>query len=394
MLKLAYLSQGKLFLKSDEGPARLIESKFGEEARQRAVEVHQRHAWKSEGRGSQFISGAMLWGASTFDPRRVLIQVPAVTRGAGESELMYVLQTDTFGGLFSFDWERDHERRIMHKDQLHARDISRNPALPLIAYALYGQNGTARIIVANDEHADAHEVTEGDSLDEAPSWVPGYPRTIVYQSAGVARNAAGYVVGFGPSALYRLNLDSGHHETLAEDARHDLMLPRVDREGRLWFVRRPYQPPSRVTPLRVLKDTVLFPFRLARAIFHWLNFLSLVYSRKPLSSAGGPAFEAEDVGSMIIRGRRIDAEKALRRAASKDGTTPSVVPKSWELVSRQADGADDVVAHGVVAFDLAEDGGVVWTNGTAIFHRTPGGSPAVIERGRLIDSVTVLAARG
>lgn len=35
-----------------------IESKFGEEARQRAVEVHQRNAWKTEARGNQFIGGA------------------------------------------------------------------------------------------------------------------------------------------------------------------------------------------------------------------------------------------------------------------------------------------------------------------------------------------------
>lgn len=391
MLKLAYLSQGKLFLKDGDGPARQIESKFGEEARQRAVDVHQRHAWKNEARGNQFMSGAMLWGASAFDPRRVLVQVPAVTRGPGETQLMYVVQTDTFGGLFTFDWERDHERRIMHKDRLHARDIARNPALPLIAYALHAENGTARIVVADDEHGGAHEVTEGDSIDEAPSWVPGFPRTLVYQSCGVARNQAGYVVGFGPSAIYRLNLDSGHLETLAEDAQHDLMLPRIHGDGRLWFIRRPYQPPPRLTPFRLLKDIVLFPFRLARAIYHWLNFISLIYSRKPLNSAGGPAFQEEKVGTMIIRGRRIDAEKALRRAATRD-EAPAVVPKSWELVVRDRQGEEDVVARGVVDFDLTDDGTPVWTNGTAIFQRDADGRPRVVERGKLIDAVTVLAA--
>ncbi|HEX6032297.1 MAG TPA: hypothetical protein VFY90_12770 [Tepidiformaceae bacterium] len=391
MLTLAYLSQGKLFLKSGDDPARQIESKFGEEARQRAVEVHQRHAWKAQGRGNQFLTGAMLWGANTFDPRRVLIQVPAVTRGAGATELMYVLQTDTFGGLFTFDWNRDHERRIMHRAELRARDISRHPTLPLIAYALYGENGTARIVVANDEHGDAHEVTEGDSVDEAPSWVPGQGRTLVYQAAGVARNPAGYVVGFGPSGIYRLNVESGHHETLAEDPRHDLMLPRIDVDGRLWFVRRPYRPPRTMTPLRLLQDIVLFPFRLARAVFHWLNFISLIYSRKPLTSAGGPKFEDEDVGSMVVRGRRIDAEKALRKAAKKEDA-PSVVPRNWELVVRDTDGSEEVVARGVIAYDLTQDGGVVWTNGTAIFRRGNNEPHQLIERGRLIDGLAVLTA--
>ena len=391
MLTLAYLSQGRLYLKSGDAPARHVESQFGEEARQRAVQVHERNAWKAEGRGNQFISGAMLWGASTFDPRRVLIQVPAVTRGASPSELIYVLQTDTFGGLFTFDWARNHERRIVHKSELRARDISRHPELPLIAYALYKDNGTARIVVSGDEHSDALEMTEGDSLDEAPSWVPGAGRTLVYQSAGVARNQAGYVVGFGPAAIYKLNAVSGHLETIAEDVRHDLMLPRIAGDGSLWFIRRPYQGLPALTPLRLVKDIVLFPFRLARALFHFLNFFSLIYSQKPLTTAGGPRIEGEDVGAMIVRGRRIDAQKALRRSVQKQ-QNPPVVPKSWELVRRAPSGEDEVLARSVVAYDLAPDGTVVWTNGTAIFHAARDGEATVLERGRLIDGVTILAA--
>jgi hypothetical protein len=94
---------------------------------------------------------------------------------------------------------------------------------------------------------------------------------------------------------------------------------------------------------------------------------------------------------MIVRGRRIDAEKALRRAATRD-ETPAVVPKSWELVVRDRQGAEDVIARGVVDFDLTDDGAPIWTNGTAIFQRDPEGRPRVVERGKLIDAVTVLAA--
>jgi hypothetical protein len=389
VLTLAYLSQGKLFLKSGEAPARHIESQFGEEARQRAVTTHERNAWKAEARGNQFISGAMLWGASTFDPRRVLIQVPAVTRGESSSELMYVLRTDSFGGLFTFDWERGCERRIVHKSELRVRDIDRHPTLPLIAYALYKENGTARIVVCGAEHSDAVEITEGDSLDEAPTWVPGSGRTLVYQSSGVARNPAGYVVGFGPAAIYRFNTTSGHLEILAEDQHHDLMLPRMGGDGSLWFIRRPYQAPALMTPLRLVRDIVLFPFRLARAVFHYLNFFSLVYSQKPLSSAGGPKVEGEDVGAMVVRGRRIDARKALRQSLHKQ-ENPPVVPKSWELVKRREEGEEEVVARGVVSYDLAADGTAIWTNGTAIFACHRDGRTEVLERGRLIDGLTVL----
>lgn len=388
MLTVAYLSQGRLFLKTGDAPARGITSKFGEEALQRAVELHQRQAWKTEARGNQFLGGAFLWGANEFDPRRVRLDVPAVTRGANPNELLYVLQTDTFGGLFAFDWHDDRERRIMHKSNLRARDISRHPSLPLIAYALYQENGTARVVVASDEHSDAREVTEGDSIDEAPSWVPGPGRRLVFQSAGVARNAAGYAVNFGPSAICELNLDSGQLKVVAEEERHDLLLPRFDGQGSLWFIRRPYRATG-YSPWRFLGDIVLFPFRLARAVFHYLNLFSLVYARKPLTTAGAPWMENPDVKTMVVRGRMVDARKALRQAAKKSGT-PSVVPGNWELVLRRPDAAAEVVARGVIAYDLAPDGSVVFTNGTAIFRRTPGGKVEVIERGRLIESVAVV----
>ena len=64
---LAYLSRGKLYAEARTTlPPSLLESQFGESVRQRAKEIQRRHAWKTEGRGAQFMGGgSVLGGAGT-----------------------------------------------------------------------------------------------------------------------------------------------------------------------------------------------------------------------------------------------------------------------------------------------------------------------------------------
>ena len=52
---------------------------------------------------------------------------------------------------------------------------------------------------------------------------------------------------------------------------------------------------------------------------------------------------------------------------------PALVPKSWELTKKGPTGEPTVVARGVLSFDLAEDGSVVYSNGTGVYVRDPQG---------------------
>src|SRR5271166_1975916 len=90
--QLAYLAQGKLHL-SGGGAATTVESAFGRSLRERASQIHQRHAWKSQGRGAQFMTG-MLWPAQTGDPSGFRIAITGVTPGRNPGELLYSLETD------------------------------------------------------------------------------------------------------------------------------------------------------------------------------------------------------------------------------------------------------------------------------------------------------------
>ncbi len=386
-LRLAYLSQGKLFFKNGDLAVRQIDSRFGQEIIDRTLQRQQRREWKTQATNTPF-SGSMLWGVRDEDPRALRVTISAVTGGLQPGELLFALETDTVGGLFAFDWIKDEERRLFHREGLHVRDLCIHPDQKWVAGSQRFPNGTANIGLVHGQNFQ--HVTEGDSVDEAPAWLPGPRQRLVYQSAGVARNAQGFAVGVGPFAIHQIDLENGEMVTLLESERYDYLSPRVAEDGALIFIRRPYEMLNRQpdSVVRLLLDIVLFPFRLLRALFHFLNFISLTFARKPLTTASGPRVEGDDYKTLLLRGRIIDAEKALREGAHSEA--PSLVPPTWELVRRDALGSERVLAQGVVAYDIDAEGGIAYTNGTAVFRIDANSRAELLLKDKLIENLIVV----
>ncbi len=389
-LKLAYLSQGKLFVKDDDAAPRQIESHFGKEVVERALRAHQKNEWKTKKKDSPF-SGSMLWGVNETDPRATRVHATGMSRGNQDGSMYFMLEMETTGGLFLYNYQKNTERRLFHKESFRSGDLDWHPEHNLIVGAQYFPNGTANLIMMNAEGRELRQITEGDSVDEAPSWIPDKTRQIVFQSAGVARNKKGYAVGTGPFAIEKIDLEKKSLTTIQEDPNYDFLLPHFTSTGALYYIRRPYEMPgaTKYSPLQFLTDFLLFPFRLLRAIFHYLNFFSVVYSQKPLTTASGPKIAGEDEQTLRLRGRIIDAKKTLREAGNKE-EAPSLVPKTWELVQRSPNGAERVVAKGVVAFDIGADRRIIYTNGNAVYQIDESGKSQCVFKDRLIEDIRVL----
>jgi Tol biopolymer transport system component len=139
---LAYLAGGRLHLKVGEAAVRVFDSAFGQQMRDRHVEIQQKHSWKAEGRGARF-----------------------------------------------------------HGSAQRIRDVRAAPGREHIACSVAHSDGTASIAVMGLDATDLREVTEGDAQDRFPSWAPGSGARLVYQSASVGRDAAGRMAALGPSAI-------------------------------------------------------------------------------------------------------------------------------------------------------------------------------------------------
>lgn len=378
---LAFISRGKLFLKEGDKEVRELQSSFVQGVMDRMERSRKRHGWKE---GTAFESSYVGNRSNVPDDKHLLKMTAA--QFAPDGKLLYFLRDDQVGGLFAYDFETGTENRLIHQQRLLLEDLCLDKDGRRLICSQQSANGTSNIATMDVDGSNYREVTGGDTVDSAPAWVADDPDTILFQSSGVARNEHGYVVALGPASIQMLDLKQSELTTVRGADNFDFLQPKVTPSGDLCFIRRPYEPPRYGTG-SLLMDFLLFPFRLLRAVFHYLNFFSLMYTRKPLTSASGPEVQA-DLKEMLVKGKRIDAENSLRKESRVNGVQ-SLVPKSWQLVRRNRTGEEQVLATNVASYDITADGRIVFTNGYGVFMLDASNDAQVVFRGKLIAEVAV-----
>ena len=388
----AYLSQGQLYLKLGDDPVRPVDSKFGESVRQRSAQIQNRNAWKTQGTGAKFMSGGVLWrrGAER-DPLEMRIAITGISSGCKPGEIFYSLSTEDIGGVFLLRERATDELRLLHTADFRVRSLSAGPAQDSLACVVQHQGGQSCIAVMRSDGTELREVTQGDAIDDAPHWVPGSAREIVFQSAAIGRNQHGFAVTQAPFAIHKLDLEAGTVATLAEDPKFDLLTPQLASDGSLFYIRRPYhdlnQPPA---VWRAALDLVLLPFRLLYAVFQYLNFFTVRYTGNSLTTTGNARQKHADIRKMMIWGNLLDADKAADR--TEDGT-PTLVPKTWELIRRTNQGSntkEEIVAKGVLSFDLYADGSILYSDGSTIYSADKTSKIERLAKDALIEQVVAV----
>lgn len=375
----AFISNGKLFHKSPGQNVRQIHSPFiqnilDEEARRNTL-----HGWK---KGTSFDTSFI--GKPAGDPSETAAMSFKTVEFVNANAILYFLSDGSVGGLFEQDLTSGTEKRLLHQQGLDLDHFHFDAAGDRILCSSGCENGIRNLSVFDRTSNNVAHYTEGDTIDSMPCSYPGHHHKVVMQSSGVGRNEAGYIMAIGPASLNVLSTDSQQIEAVVENDQFDFMQPRVHPNGNLYYIRRPFETPT-IGTSAVLLDIALFPFRIARAFFHYLNFFSLMYSRKPLTTAAGPEVQ-RDRKQITIQGKRIDAEKAQRRAGVVRGV-PSLVPKNWKLISRNKFGQETEVASHVISFDLSTDGHIYYTNGFGVFKVNQDG-PELLFRDTLIEQMT------
>ncbi|MBX3260807.1 MAG: hypothetical protein KF782_14070 [Labilithrix sp.] len=364
--RLAYLADRQVHLVFDDGTEDAIVSPFVEGVQRREASIERKTAWKNRGAGARFMGAAALWDEG--DGRRSPASFTSLAKGRRRGEILYAITTGPVSGLFAYDVETKEEQRLVHGTDGAALAIATSDDHRVIAMARDQKSGARNLAVMRDDGGDSALVTDGDTVDDAPSWVPVGPEVtegrhqLVYQSTGIGRDAAGMVAGFGPTEINLLDAERGSLKTILSDPEHDYLAPRMTRDGTLYVMRRPYQgltkPPD---PAAYLKDGLLAPLRLAYAGFRYLDFFSMRYTGKPLANAGN------------AKARNVDARKLIERqniAAAGEGEEDDAkmrrAPADWVLLRRRPDGDETVVAKSVVAFDVDAEGVVYVSDGDGV----------------------------
>ncbi|MBD1859755.1 MULTISPECIES: hypothetical protein [Leptolyngbya] len=386
-LSLAYISQGKLFLKYQDAPVQEVESQFGLTVQERKLRMERNKAWKPRGLQEMMLPPGLKAQLQQQPESVVGVEITSLCQGDTE-QLLYALNAGDVGGIFLFQPKRQREDRLFHTADFQVGHLNYDRDRKLIACTTNYQTGISNIAVMQIDAPRPREVTEGDSIDLAPRWVLGKEKALVYQSAGIGRDHQGYVSDRAPFTIEKLDFEKQDVLTLASDPKSDLLSPQLDADGWLYYIRRPYSARQRsFNFLQFLKEIFLIPVRLLHAIFQWLNFFSQIYTGKPLMNA---------VTKQKIEQKQLQAwgewvtPEMLRDRNLDEPDAPSLVPKTWQLVRQRTQGVPENLAEGVLSYDLAADGTVIYSNGSAIYMLSPNGSRERVLVGNWIEGVALL----
>lgn len=384
------VAKGELWLHANGAAPRTITSPFAREVVERDERSRRNTAWKHAPReqSSGVIPSASLWGSqqgAPLAPPRFMY----ACFGPDERTVYYVLKVGESVGLFRQHLDEAREVRLFHRNGIRVLGLAYSGPEQRLVLSIGLPDGTAQLEVYDEDGNLKGAVTGGDSVDAAPSLVLGSASSVVFQSSGVARHAErGHLVAMAHGTVCRLDYRKGQLDTLLEDAAQDFAAPRQAADGTLYAIRRPVEKPATERAGNALVDTLMAPFRLLSAVFGFLNVFTMLYGKEPLRSAGGPRTPEldQDLGRLWLHGRMIE----LKQVRDDPQYAGNLVPASWELVRRPPGRQLQVVAGHVAAFDLLDDGSVVYSNGYEVVHWRDG-EKAVLGRHELVEGV---AARG
>jgi hypothetical protein len=106
------------------------------------------------------------------------------------------------------------------------------------------------------------------------------------------------------------------------------------------------------------------------------------------SSDSGPKVQGDDLKTIVLKGKVINAEKVLNTGVKIQGI-PSIVPASWELIRRDELGNEEVLAKNVSAFDIGHNGTIIYSNGYGVFRLDDQKRHQLIVKDKLIEDVVI-----
>ncbi len=373
----------------DEGKTITIQSQYLKNYRENLRSIQDRKVWKQK---SMTVAMGYNQPLQSLIPDREVenYRFTGLTPCGKTKTVIYAIQIDQMGGMFKVNAYSavDMEGHIFHDKGIFIHNPSYNRKNGTLLYSLQRAGGQEDLQSQNLKSSEVHTLTDGDSVDAYPRWVEGSADTFVFQSAGIGRSPTGGYMGLAPVTINRMNVTSGAIEELVAFEHYDCLAPKMDKEGNLYYIKRPYRVDS-LHNNNFLVDILLFPIRIINAIFNWLNMFSMMYSGKPLTSGSNPARQDGDPKKFTIHGNLVDAAKIMNDSSTMGGKHLGIVPRSWQLIKQSVNGNEEKLAEGVIAFDRSADGTIVCCNGKTIYTVENSGKKTTLIKEKFIEKVYV-----
>jgi hypothetical protein len=84
----------------------------------------------------------------------------------------------------------------------------------------------------------------------------------------------------------------------------------------------------------------------------------------------------------------VDTRKQMLQGRNSEAR--GLVPKDWQLIRKDPAGKTEILAEGVLAFDVGPSGNVLYTDGKQIHLRNPAGEVRNLGTDHLVERVVLL----
>ncbi len=384
-MKLLYTNGTTMYL-TENGKEIELPSYRAIQYKQTIEQIQQNKAWKTTGRGAQFMGVAEV-------PSQHHTEAAVCGLAPYQDEFLYTLMLDASGGMYrrTFSEKPEIEGHICSGNDTRLGQIaSRGDD---VASCVRYPDGRSHIALFKLPSSAYSQVTDGDSCETHPSWSAD-GRLVYFSTAGIARNEGKIV--FSPRAAASYNVNTESMEMVIEDEAHDIFAPKEDAAGNLYFIRQPYRrsdEAEKVSLLGVCKDVLLFPYRIIKAIFGFLNVFSMFFGNEPLNTSvkqNDVRTKQKSEKELFFEGRMLDVEKNLKENQKSGDKFAGIMSRNRVLVRRAPDGTEEVLAKAVLDYALCADGSVVYSNGAHILHRSADGKVEDLVKTRMAREIVVV----
>lgn len=381
-MRIGYISDKQLYVWED-GKVTALPSIRYQKYLATMQSIHDAKAWKTSGTGAMFTGAA---ADAPTDPSRIPVGLHGLA--PDPTGMLYAVELDEVGGLYRRDLDpaASEEGHVLTRQNLHFGGIARRGQQ--LAMCIGSDPGRLHLSILDLTDNEETEITDGDTTESHPSWSPDGGR-ILFSSAGYARNDSGQPVMLGPQEILAYAPATGSLDTLCSDPAYDYLVPREAPDGALYCIRQPYDSGEKRSNL--LKDILLFPVRIVKAIGGLLNYFSMRYGGEPLRSNSSRSEKAKHKTpqELFFEGNLLKVEENRRQNQKAGDKYPGICPRNRVLLRIDPNGGETILRHGVLDYALLPDGRIVCSNGAHLLL-LDGEQQTELARAKLAHDLTQL----
>ena len=357
-----------------DGKKEYYESRYLKNYRENAFRTAKNKEWKRS--TDLMMEDGFFFGEEVH----VRAQITSVSADTEENRVVYAFNVNETSGVYykRTDDKEKTEEHIVTSAELEFSSLFMTSDGEMLG-AVKNTPYNSKIVVFRKENGDFEYMTDGDSLDENPSF--DEEKNILFNSYAVGRDENKVFITYLPSAIYKLNMVTLELEEVLMSEKFSYIKPVMNKKGELYCIKKPGVEKEEGN---AFLDILLIPVRIVQAIVGFISAFVACFARKPIISgssaqaigSGGELARNRDGKKLIIHNQTINIEKELKRNKKYDGG--GFIPRSWKLVKIVFQSKDDFkgyteyeLASGVADFSIAteteEKAELIYTNGKHVF---------------------------